>query len=596
MKNKVILFLLMAFLAIKGGESHASWLIDMRQFLGSAHPETGCQECHEDIGDADLHPNPADVTKKMLDFFDIDECLLCHDEVMEKLNEGLHGAENVKEPETYEDCLRCHHPHYMASYGESGETKVNQSDSDTPGNEQCNACPEQQIVSTEFSPAPEDEKCLTCHGFFTPEDFRDKERIFRLCFHCHGSQKTEPRVLTGNTVPFIVEKKFRSAPHADVSCLSCHIQAAKFSHQDLKLEDCRECHPPHDEKTTNDAHADVTCQACHLEEILLVKDPKSKAVRWERTSKPGMNSNIHLLVSTKGEEFCQRCHFNGNPIGAVSMILPAKSILCMPCHAATFSVGDTTTVLSLIVVFTGLVFTSSIWLSGSRDREKILNPFSMVKVVAGRSVKTIFSHRTVLILKPLFYDMFLQRKLYKRSIRRWTIHSLIFFPVVFRLSWGFVGLLASIWLPDASLFWPMLDKNHSMAGFLFDLTGIMIALGVVLALIQGNSAGTENIRGLPRQDRLALILIGGIVLVGFILEGIRIAMTGYPENSGYAVVGYGIGKLFYGMTGLTEVFGYVWYAHAVLSGAFIAYLPFSHLKHIIMAPVIMVVHAAEDRN
>jgi nitrate reductase gamma subunit len=190
----------------------------------------------------------------------------------------------------------------------------------------------------------------------------------------------------------------------------------------------------------------------------------------------------------------------------------------------------------------------------------------------------------------------LQRGLYKRSARRWTIHSLIFFPFVFRLGWGFVALLASIWLPDVSLFWPMLDKNHFATGFLFDVTGIMIVLGVVLALIRGSSTATENIHGLPRQDRLALILIGGIVLVGFVLEGIRIAMTGYPEHSGYAVVGYGIGKLFSGMTGLTEVFGYVWYAHAVLSGAFIAYLPFSHLRHIIMAPVIMVMHVAADRN
>jgi hypothetical protein len=77
MKKKVILFLVMAFFTIKGGESNVSWLIDMRQFLASAHPETGCQECHEDIDIANLHPNPADVTKKMMDFFDIDECLVC---------------------------------------------------------------------------------------------------------------------------------------------------------------------------------------------------------------------------------------------------------------------------------------------------------------------------------------------------------------------------------------------------------------------------------------------------------------------------------------------------------------------------------------
>ncbi|MFQ5485633.1 MAG: hypothetical protein ACE5DO_09940, partial [Desulfobacterales bacterium] len=448
----------------------------------------------------------------------------------------------------------------------------------------------------DYSAAPEDEKCLTCHGFFSSDDFNDKEKIFRLCFHCHGSQKTESQVLTGNKVPFIVEKIFRSAPHKDVSCLSCHIQMAEFSHRNLKMGDCRQCHPPHDEKIINDAHAYVTCQACHLEDALPVKNPKSKALRWERTSKPGMNSRIHLLVSTTGEAYCQRCHFNENPVGAGSMILPAKSILCMPCHAATFSAGDSTTVLSLIVFFFGLAMIASIWLSGSSLLEKTTHPFSRLKAMVARSVKLIFSPQIILILRPLLYDMFLQRKLYKRSARRWTIHGLIFFPFVFRFCWGLVGLLSSIWLPNVSLFWPMLAKNNSATAFLFDLTGIMIVLGVFLILIRGSSAETKKIGGLPRQDRLALILIIGIVLVGFLLEGIRITMTGFPENSGYAFLGYGIGKLFTGMTGLTEVFGYVWYAHAVLAGAFIAYVPFSHLKHIIMAPVIIALHAATDRN
>ena len=47
------------------------------------------------------------------------------------------------------------------------------------------------------------------------------------------------------------------------------------------------------------------------------------------------------------------------------MVLPAKSIICMPCHAGTFSVGDTTTILSLIVFFAGLVMVFSYVLTGA---------------------------------------------------------------------------------------------------------------------------------------------------------------------------------------------------------------------------------------
>jgi nitrate reductase gamma subunit len=38
----------------------------------------------------------------------------------------------------------------------------------------------------------------------------------------------------------------------------------------------------------------------------------------------------------------------------------------------------------------------------------------------------------------------------------------------------------------------------------------------------------------------------------------------------------------------------VWYIHAILTGAFIAYLPFSRLMHIIIAPVVLAINAASD--
>jgi nitrate reductase gamma subunit len=137
----------------------------------------------------------------------------------------------------------------------------------------------------------------------------------------------------------------------------------------------------------------------------------------------------------------------------------------------------------------------------------------------------------------------------------------------------------------------MLNKNHPVTAFLFDLTGLMLITGVVSAFIRGALKRTSQLPGLPRPDFPALGLLGGIVIVGFILEGVRIAMMGRPDHGTEAFIGYGLSFLFSGMPGLTEVYGYLWYIHAILTGAFVAYLPFSRLSHIILAPVVLAANA-----
>ena len=133
----------------------------------------------------------------------------------------------------------------------------------------------------------------------------------------------------------------------------------------------------------------------------------------------------------------------------------------------------------------------------------------------------------------------------------------------------------------------MLDKNSPATAFLFDLTGIMLILGLSFAFLRGQKQRSGQLSDLPRQDLLALGLIAAIVVIGFILEGMRIAMTGFPENSCYAFLGYSIGRLLFSAASLTGVYGYVWYVHAVLTGAFLAYLPFSRLLHIIISPLVL---------
>jgi len=552
MKSITAMVLVLVSIALSGFEAKASWLVDARRFHISAHGQTSCQDCHEDIAEQDLHPNPADVNRELADFFSTDRCLSCHDDIMDALDQGLHGSKRVKDPKGYAYCLQCHNPHYQPRLGKG---RV--------------------------------EQCGACHP-------RGREKIAGFCFHCHGKRGSRAQEMTGKVVSLINQRHYQSTPHTDIACTVCHPQSAQFNHGGQRLGDCHQCHLPHDEKVAHDAHIMVACQSCHLEGIQPVRDPKSRLVLWERKRKSGETSEIHRTVRWEGDAACQRCHFKGNEVGAVSMILPAKSILCMPCHAATFSAGDTTTIIAVIIFLVGIVMIFSVLLSGSLSGERDLGPFDKVFKLLWNAVRALFSRKILLIIKAMILDVLFQRRLYRQSGVRWLIHSLIFFPFVFRFFWGLVALIASIWKPGWSWVWAMLDKNQPTTAFLFDVTGIVVILGVVLAFIRGRLRRPSQLPGLPGQDRVALGLIAGIIMVGFILEGMRISMTGSPDGAGYAFLGYGLSMLFSDPRGLTEVYGYLWYIHAILTGAFVAYLPFSRLLHIILAPVVLAVNAVYE--
>ena len=146
------------------------------------------------------------------------------------------------------------------------------------------------------------------------------------------------------------------------------------------------------------------------------------------------------------------------------------------------------------------------------------------------------------------------------------------------------------------MIWHMLNKNYPATACLFDITGVMIVMGVTLAFLRGLIREPDRMSGLPRQDRPALALIASIVVAGFILEGMRISMTGRPDGAGYAFIGYIISIFLTKSSVWTLVYGYLWYVHAILTGLFIAYLPFSRLLHIIMAPLILAINAVREHE
>ena len=587
--KKMMLYLFAGiFLISLTAQANASWLLDTKKFHMAVHGQTSCQECHENVAEAALHPNPGNVNKRPSDFFNPEKCFSCHDEVPGNIERGIHGKTKIKAPEKYAPCLNCHDPHYQMA-ASSGQNH-RQEPTELPEKTACGSCHESRTKIPPFS--PEDQQCLTCHGTMDVGSVEGRKRISDLCFHCHGESGKKAQAVTGSLIPLIDEGSYRGSSHATEACTVCHTDAVGFIHKDQKLFSCTNCHLPHDEKITHDAHSNVSCEACHLTGINPVRNRETGRVLWEIIRKPGDPTALHQMALPDKEASCRRCHFPGNRIGAPAMILPARGLLCMPCHVATFSAGDATTIVALLIFFSGILFFVLWILTGVIPESPDLNPFSKLAVLLSRTLQTIFSGKIVPISKVIFTDVLCQRRLFRRSPVRWFIHGLIFFPFVFRFFWGIIALISSLLNPEWNLPWAMINRDTPITGFLFDLTGLMILTGVGLAFIRGLKERRSSASGLPGQDRFALGLIGGIVLVGFILEGMRIALAGCPPGSGYAFLGYAIGRLFSAPDGLVEVYGFVWYIHAILTGAFVAYLPFSKLFHMIIGPVVLAMNAA----
>ncbi len=391
------------------------------------------------------------------------------------------------------------------------------------------------------------------------------------CMECHGEMAAD----------------HAASLHRDIPCLACHVQAVEEDHEEVAKVDCLHCHSPHDEKMLHDAHTRVTCMACHLKGGIPVMDPGSKAIVFSGQFQPGSTLPIHQSIEPQTEMSCRKCHFKGNVLGASATTLPPKSILCMPCHVATFSVGDATTLLSLFIFLVGMAGLVSIWFSGTRDGQSHVSGVSGVSGIETRET----SRFKVGAFFKIFLELILLQRLFERSKSRWIIHALIFFPFLFRLAFGLKTLVLSLVFPNWAITQALMDKNHAIHALFFDLTGVMLLAGTVAAVVRKKTDPKEVIASLPEPGRGMPLLIGLMVVIGFILEGMRIAMTGWPGGSGWAFLGYGTSLLFKGMTGLTEVYAYVWYAHAILAGAFIALIPFTRMAHIITAPIVLILDA-----
>jgi cytochrome b subunit of formate dehydrogenase/nitrate reductase gamma subunit len=434
--------------------------------------------------------------------------------------------------------------------------------------------------------------CWKCHRQPNLNSTEGVISSILLCMDCHGKKDVEKKVEGKPVSLYIDEKEYGKTIHRRTACIQCHEDIATSPHKTTGIE-CASCHGYHGEGTAHDPHRSVNCEACHHESKEVMKDPKTGMVVLKLV-KDGipLKMTSHRFADFKTKKACEKCHFPNNRLGAAIVVLPAKSLICIGCHSSSVTLNDPVSIISFILFIVGIGATLTFWFQGTVGAPS-LSLHEKLSYIGEKAWQIIFSKKMLTLLKVFVVDVLLLRRILKESVSRWTIHSLIYLPFFLRFLIGLIFLFLSVAFPMSLQVAVLLDKNYSFTAFTFDLLGLCIIIGVVGAIVRRIQGKTPK-AVTSGQDYVVLGLVGAILLIGFLVEGMRILITAIPLSAALpSFMGYPI-SLLLGLFSVRweVVYPYGWYAHAILAGALIAYLPFSKMFHILVSPLVLLIKAA----
>ena len=204
-------------------------------------------------------------------------------------------------------------------------------------------------------------------------------------------------------------------------------------------------------------------------------------------------------------------------------------------------------------------------------------------------------------LKNLFRDGLLQKKSFADPYPG-IMHGMIFFGF-FVLIFGaaFDATEFHITEPFGIAF--LRGNFYLVFSFLMDLFGFFVLVGVLMALyrryvIKPDRLGYKGVADNTADDLIALLLILGIIVTGFIIEALRIHVTmqtwqdlngvfvQQPAWEVWSFVGWNLAKVFscVSVEAAKTWHQIMWWTHTAISLSFIAYIPYSRLLHIITTP------------
>jgi len=193
-------------------------------------------------------------------------------------------------------------------------------------------------------------------------------------------------------------------------------------------------------------------------------------------------------------------------------------------------------------------------------------------------------------IKSLFLNSILQLRTFKEAYPG-IMHALIFFGF-FVLIWGAAFDATHFHMPFLVPFFN--GTFYLWFSFTMEVFGLTVLAGIVLAVWRRYIQKPERLEYRGESDTVAddaiiLTLIAAIIITGFLLEAFRlhvnINVDGYTWG-GWSFVGYALSKTLTGVSYNTVeiLHQWTWWIHAFVAFGFIAYIPYSKLIHIALAP------------
>ncbi|MFN8634843.1 MAG: (Fe-S)-binding protein [Chloroflexota bacterium] len=182
-------------------------------------------------------------------------------------------------------------------------------------------------------------------------------------------------------------------------------------------------------------------------------------------------------------------------------------------------------------------------------------------------------------------------------------------------SWGFVvlfiGTVVVMIHEDLGSFFPVFRIMQGNFYLVFqsltlDVLGLGAVIGLALTMLRrfgGPEARHDRLYRAPSDPRSLLddwLILGGfevILVTGFVIEGARIVATADPWGA-WSPVGYVIGLALapLGVGALLGLHLGLWWFHLLLALAWLAYLPYSKLRHIAAAPANIYLQSHEPKG
>ncbi len=117
-----------------------------------------------------------------------------------------------------------------------------------------------------------------------------------------------------------------------------------------------------------------------------------------------------------------------------------------------------------------------------------------------------------------------------------------------------------------------------------ELAGVLVLAGIAMAAYRRYVMKPDTLHTGP-ADGVALSLLAGVIVTGYLVEGLRIAVHGDPWKA-LSPAGWALAGLFPGVspdTGKT-IHGWVWWAHTLFALGWIAAIPYTKFVHLLSLP------------